>query len=423
MNEYDSERIAAVLEENGFLPAAGDDADVVILNTCSVREKPQHKVDSAIGRLRLSKERTGKPQLIGIMGCVAQQEGRTILEHFPCVDFVLGTDAAATLGEVLTSVSKGERIADTAFSEDGFSLLPFERQKSLQAYVSIMKGCNNFCSYCIVPYVRGREKSRGTEEVKSEIRRLIDSGTKEITLLGQNVNSYGTGLSDGKDFPTLLAEIAKIPGLLRLRFVTSHPKDFSDELVAIMAKHKNICPYIHLPLQSGSDAVLNRMKRGYTASAYFEKIEAARKIIPNLAFSSDFILGFPGETDEDFEKTCEALKRVRYESIFAFNYSVRPGTKAAELKDDVPKSVKTARLERLIALQEEISSAHYNVLIGQKLSVLVEGISKRDALVYTGRTLTGRIMNFTAALPPETGREVEVILTEAKRNTLFGKLA
>jgi tRNA-2-methylthio-N6-dimethylallyladenosine synthase len=416
MNEYDSERIAAMLESKGFLPAISDSAaDIVILNTCSVRERPQHKVESFIGQLRKSTKRFGKPQKVGIMGCVAQQMGQAFLKRFSNVDFVLGTDRLSRLPEVLELISAGERIADIDTLKSEFSISPFKHKRGISSSVTVMKGCDNFCSYCIVPYVRGRETSRSPIEILDEIKNLTDMGVRDITLLGQNVNSYSS-----LPFAELLSRAAQVEGVLRLRFMTSHPKDLSMDIVHAMAEHKNICRYIHLPLQSGSNRILELMNRRYTWEGYYDKILQAKAIIPELIFSSDFIVGFPGESEADFEDTLSAVRTMRYESIYAFNYSVRPGTAAEKLADDLPLVDKTARLNRLQTLQEELSLERYNAMLGKSVSVLVEGVSKRDDGAYTGRTVHSRIMNFTSETPVEVGTEIDVEITEVKRNTLYG---
>lgn len=422
MNEYESERIASMLEQDGMLPSNDVmNADIVILNTCSVREKAQHKVDSLVGKLRHNQAFHKLPKKIGIMGCVAQQVGDKYLKRFKCVDFVLGTDNVESLPNILTEIKKGNRIADTKWDKGGFSVSEFQHKKSLTAHVSIMKGCDNFCTYCIVPYVRGREKSRIPEEIIAEAKSLVENGVKDITLLGQNVNSYGKQFDVPVTFAELLELVAQIDGLIRLRFVTSHPKDFSIEMIKVMKKYENICPYLHLPLQSGSNKILNKMNRGYNLESYLNNINAAKELIPSLVFSSDFIVGFPSETEEDFEQTLEVIKKVEYESIFAFNYSVRPGTKAEHFEDDVPLSEKTRRLEIIIREQESISTERYNNLLGTKLKVLVEGPSLKDENVYTGRTVQNKIMNFTSNVPPQVGTEIEVTLTEVKRNSLYGE--
>ncbi|GAB7140145.1 tRNA (N6-isopentenyl adenosine(37)-C2)-methylthiotransferase MiaB [Deferribacterales bacterium RsTz2092] len=423
MNEYDSERIAATLEERGLFPADGyKTADIVILNTCSVRESPQNKVSSYIGMLGKLHSKSGKPSIIGVMGCVAQQVGAQLLRKYPQVDFALGTDNLPMLDYALTRALSGERTSSLDVDATSFNVAPFKRRINVSVSISIMKGCNNFCSYCIVPYTRGREISRNVGEILAEAKALVHNGAKEITLLGQNVNSYGAGSSSSVDFPALLGQVAQIEGVVRLRFVTSHPKDFSEKLVHTIAGHDNICPLVHLPLQSGSDSVLKRMNRGYTWNQYLDKVQTALEFFPKLRFASDFIVGFPSETDEDFEATLAAVEQMKYESIFAFKYSSRPGTKANELDDNVPASVKSERLARLLKLQDSIASERYSALLGVCAKVLVEGVSKQDVSTMSGRTIYGRIVNFETTRAVNVGEEVEVVLTEVKKNTLFGRL-
>ncbi len=415
MNEYDSGRIAYILEQKGFLEAIDPmQAELVILNTCSVREKPEHKVDSLVGKLSKDQRLKGLPAKIGVMGCVAQQEGVRLLKRFTGIDFVLGTDRLEMLDHVLDAVYAGERVADTGWNKDDFTISRFEQKKSISSQLTIMKGCENFCSYCIVPFVRGKERSRTADEILGEVRSLVGGGVRELTLLGQNVNSYAYGFSD------LLKSVAQVDGLLRLRFVTSHPKDFSMDIVKVMADYPNICPLIHLPLQSGSDRVLKAMNRGYTWEQYYNNIMAAKEIIPGLRFSSDFIVGFPGETEEDYLKTVDVLKKMDYESCFIFNYSPRPGTAAEMLDDDVPLDVKGARLNGLVRLQESISERRYTSILGEKLEILVEGPSKKGDGVYTGRTVYNKIINFTSDKELSAGTLCGVTLTEVKRNTLYG---
>ena len=419
MNEYDSQRIASSFGELGYeLTTIPEEADFAVINTCSVREKPQQKVASEIGRLK-----TIKNIKIGICGCVAQQEGENFLNNHKEVSFVFGTDAIDRLYEIIDIVQKGGRICDTGVSDKGISIPVFERTTSVSAYVTIMKGCDNFCTYCIVPHVRGREKSRTPEEILEEIRYLAEHGVKEVTLLGQNVNSYGKNLEVSIDFPGLLGLVSKIDKIERIRFVTSHPKDFSEKLIHVMAEEKKITPYLHLPLQAGSDRVLERMNRKYSYIEYKQKVLLAKEIVPGLALSSDFIVGFPGETDEDFEKTLDAIREIKYDSIFAFKYSPRPKTKASYIHDDVPEDTKNERLKKLLDIQEKISSEILQNYVGKATSVLVEGRSKKDSEVFSGRNPQNRIVNFYSNYRLDIGDMVNVVITEAKRNSLFGKYA
>jgi tRNA-2-methylthio-N6-dimethylallyladenosine synthase len=416
MNVYDSERIVSIFKNLGYETTnTPNEADYAIINTCSVREKPQHKVDSELGRLKKFKNLK-----IGVCGCVAQQEGEKFLKNYDYVDFVFGTDAILNLYEIYDMVEKGHRICNVDFNEEKLSIPLFNREKTISSYVTIMKGCDNFCSYCIVPYVRGREKSRAPEEVIKEVEYLVENGVKEITLLGQNVNSYGKNLDININFPQLLSKVESINGLERLRFITSHPKDFSDELINTIKNSEKICEYLHLPLQAGSNSILKTMNRKYSYEEYKDKILKAKSEIKNLAISSDFIVGFPGETDEDFIKTINAIKEIEYETIFAFKYSVRPGTKAEKLKDDVPEDIKNERLNELLKVQEKITKKLLSNYVGKKLEVLVEGKSRKSDKVFTGRSRQNRVINFDSNIQLLPGTLVNILIKEAKKNSLYG---
>ena len=392
MNEYDTERIAAALEAKGYIPSNKvEDSDFVLLNTCSVREKPQVKILSYLGQIRLLKEKNPN-MIVGISGCVAQQEGNKFLKNNKVVNFVMGTDAIARIDNVIERAVTGERFADIDVDSSSFSISSFNRKDKIAANVTIMKGCNNFCSYCIVPYVRGREVSRLSAEIVNEIKSLIDKGVKEVCLLGQNVNSYGKNLSEDIDFPKLLSIVNKIDGLKRIRFVTSHPKDFSIDMINAMAENEKVCRYLHMPLQSGSNSILKAMNRRYTYEDYKAKIEQARKIMPDIEFSSDFIVGFPNETDEDFNATLKAVEEIGYDRIFAFNYSPRSGTKSFDIKDNVPANIKSERLNNLFALQD----SHY------------------------GLNIYNRKVAFSSKNKLEYGSIVNVLIDTAKRNCMYG---
>jgi len=420
MNEYDSLRIASVLEKMGFTEAESmEDGDYLIVNTCSVREKPQHKAESAIGRFRQIKRK--RPEVkIGFCGCVAQQEGTDLLKNNKDIDFVVGTDGLHRLEEVIAHVEAGERLSDTQVNEGGLEIDIFSRTVSVSSFVTIMKGCDNFCSYCIVPYVRGRERSRTETEILDEVKYLADGGAKEITLLGQNVNSYGTTLESSPSFPELLNRVGEVNGIRRIRFVTSHPKDFSDGLIEVMRDNEKVCEYLHLPLQAGSDSVLKRMNRKYTYAHYLERVMRAKEMIPSLALSSDFIVGFPGETDEDFEATMKAINDIQYDMIFAFNYSTRPGTKAENFEDDVPLEVKKMRLSRLLDMQKKIISDKTAEYKDKVVEVMVEGSSKRGSGQFSGRNRQNRVVNFTSDTILDSGEFVNVKITDPKANSLTG---
>ena len=420
MNEYDTERIAASLEAKGYIPSDKvEDSDFIVLNTCSVREKPQVKILSYLGQIRLLKEKNPN-MIVGISGCVAQQEGEKFLKNNKVVNFVMGTDAIAHIDNVIERAINGERFADTDVDSSSFSIANFNRKDKIAANITIMKGCNNFCSYCIVPYVRGREVSRPSAEIVNEIKSLIDKGVKEVCLLGQNVNSYGKNLSEDIDFPKLLSIVNKIDGLERIRFVTSHPKDFSLEMINAMAENEKVCRYLHLPLQSGSNSILKAMNRRYTYEDYKVKIEQARKIMPDIEFSSDFIVGFSNETDEDFNATLKAVEEIGYDRIFAFNYSPRPGTKAFDIEDNVPANIKSERLNNLFALQDSLYDKRLPEMKGITTKVLVTEIDETKEYPYYGLNIYNRKVAFSSKNKLEYGSIVNVLIDTAKRNCMYG---
>ena len=420
MNEYDTERIAAALEAKGYIPSDKvNDSDFIVLNTCSVREKPQVKILSYLGQIRLLKEKN--PNIIvGISGCVAQQEGNKFLKNNKVVNFVMGTDAISHIDNIIERAINGERFADTYIDSSSFSISNFNRKDKIAANVTIMKGCNNFCSYCIVPYVRGREVSRPSTEILNEIKSLIDKGAKEVCLLGQNVNSYGKNLSEDINFPKLLSMVNKIDGLERIRFVTSHPKDFSINMINAMAENEKVYRYLHLPLQSGSNIILKAMNRKYTYEDYKEKIELARKIMPDIEFSSDFIIGFPNETDEDFNATLKAGEEIGYDRIFAFNYSPRPGTKAFDIEDNVPANVKSERLNTLFTFQDSLYDKKLTEMKGITTQVLVTDIDETKEYSYYGLNIYNRKVAFSSKNKLEYGSIVNVLIDTAKRNCMYG---
>ncbi len=421
MNEYDSLRIASILEKIGFAPAETmEEGDYLIVNTCSVREKPKHKADSSIGRFKQIKKKRSDVK-IGFCGCVAQQDGENILKHSKYIDFVVGTDGLDRMEEVVACVENGQRMCDTQVNEGSLSIGSFRRSVNVSSFVTIMKGCDNFCSYCIVPYVRGREKSRTVEEILNEVKYLADNGAKEITLLGQNVNSYGKGLEISVSFPELINRVSDIEGIRRVRFVTSHPKDFSDGLIDIIKSNEKVCEYLHLPLQSGSDRVLKAMNRKYTYEKYKDMVLRAKSEIPDIALSSDFIVGFPGETEEDFECTLKALREIEYDTIFAFAYSVRPGTAAEKIADDVPEQVKKMRLAKVLDLQKEIIAKRSKAYEKTVVEVMVEGRGKRDENQFSGRNRQNKVVNFSSEKELNIGDFARVYITQARPNSLYGK--
>lgn len=422
MNEYDSERILSIFEEMGYEKTEDpSEADFAVINTCSVREKPKEKVNSEIGRLKKYKKENPEFK-IAVAGCVAQEDGERLLNENKNVDLVIGTDGIPKLYEAISRVEKGERLAIADFSSDDFTVPIFNRNSYVSAFVTIMKGCDNFCSYCIVPYVRGREKSRHYKEIFDEVKFLVDNGVKEVTFLGQNVNSYGKTLDENINFTQFLYMATKINGLNRIRFVTSHPKDFDRDLVDLIASEEKICEYLHLPLQAGSNNILKRMNRGYTFEAYEEKILYAKEKIKGLALSSDFIVGFPDETEDDFEMTLNAINKIQYETVFAFKYSPRPGTVAAKLSDNISDIDKSLRLKKLIDIQQRITENLLKQQVGEIQEILVEGKSKKDENIYSGRNRKNRVVNFVSNISLDNGDLVKVKITQAKKNSLFGNL-
>jgi tRNA-2-methylthio-N6-dimethylallyladenosine synthase len=393
MNVLDGERMAGQLERRGFRPAAKEESpDVVILNTCAVREKAEAKVYSALGVLGRRKQ--DFPELvIGVTGCVAQVEGNEILERAPWVDFVLGTGNVERIGELVDRVRSERRhvlALELPIDSPVYQFREISRGSGFAAYVTVIEGCSQFCTFCIVPFTRGRERSRRSSEIFEEIRSLVARGYSEVTLLGQTVNAYRDP-EDGTGFGQLLSKAARIPGVRRLRFLTSHPRFVDSSMIEALAAGGNVAPYLHVPAQSGSDRVLYRMKRRYTASEYLEKIARVRAALPQVAVSSDFIVGFPGETEEDFALTLALVRAARFASVFAFRYSARPGTAAARWGREtfVPDAVAAERLARLLDLQTELQTEVNRGLVGRELEVLVEGPDKDGRA--RGRTPCNRI--------------------------------
>ncbi|NLG59523.1 MAG: tRNA (N6-isopentenyl adenosine(37)-C2)-methylthiotransferase MiaB [Gammaproteobacteria bacterium] len=426
MNEYDSARMADVLAAEG-LELTGDveEADVVLVNTCSIREKAQEKVFSQLGRWKSLKQ-GGKPVLIGVGGCVASQEGEAIIKRAPYVDLVFGPQTLHRLPEMIRARREQDRPqVDISFPEiEKFDRLPEPRAEGPSAFVSIMEGCSKYCSFCVVPYTRGTEISRPFEDVLVEVVRLAGQGVREVNLLGQNVNAYRgpmEGTDELADLALLIRTIAEINGIDRIRFTTSHPLEFSDSLVEAYRDVPQLANYLHLPVQSGSDRILSAMKRGYTALEFKQKIRRLREVRPDISISSDFIVGFPGETDADFEKTMKLIEDVGFDQSFSFIYSRRPGTPAAELPDEVPEEVKHARLSRLQAHINEYAAGISRAMVGTVQRVLVTGPSKKDANELTGKTENMRSVNFPA--PPRLiGQFVDVVITEALTNSLRGRV-
>ncbi len=420
MNEHDSERMLHLLEASSFREAKNpDQADLVLVNTCSVREKPEHKVYSALGRYRHLKEERGT--IIGVTGCVAQQEGERLLDRVPFLDLVVGTHALSSLPDLVRQVEDfGHRVCETGSTPGGDYLktpLPEEQGKKVKSYVTIMQGCSRFCSYCIVPYVRGPERSRPGQEILEEIRELADRGVREICLLGQNVNAYGKGLTDGLDFPELLHRIDAIEGIARVRFTTSHPADLSDRLIEAFSELGSLCEHIHLPFQSGSDRVLKRMHRGYTRASYLEKVERLKERCPSIAITADVIVGFPGEDEKDFHETLDLMERVNFDDLFSFKYSPRKGTRAAEFQDQVETEVKERRLAVLQERQRETTIEKNRALEGSVVEVLVDGRSRQSGQDVTGRTRSNKTVNFRGERDL-VGRRVNVRITRGFPHSL-----
>jgi len=425
MNQYDSEKIAQVLARKDYVQTDRiDNADVILLNTCSVRDKAEQKVYSALGSWKEFKDyRDGV--IIGVGGCVAQQEGENLLKRVPHLDLVFGTHNIHKLPEMIEQVENSRaRPVETAFYRDPAYMDDGELRTQVagvKAFVTIMQGCNKVCSFCIVPHVRGREVSRPSGKILAEIESLARHGVKEVMLLGQNVNSYGKLTPGELSFAELLGRVDEIDGLRRIRFTTSHPQDLSPELIEDFATLRNLCEHLHLPVQSGSDSVLTRMRRGYTVAEYLDRLHRLRARCPEVALSTDIIVGFPGETDTEFEQTLELLREVEYDDIYSFNYSPRPQTVSAKIyPDDVPDDVKKDRLKQVQTLQREISLAKNRQRIGDCEEVLVDGPSKLKAEQVMGRSRANRIVNLTASTRL-VGEFVQVRITGATANSLLGE--
>lgn len=421
MNEADSLRMTEVLAPAGYVPVdQPEDADLILLNTCAIREKAEQKVLSALGRYRLMRNQRGTR--LGVAGCVAQQEKQKLLERVPYLDFVLGPDQIPQLAEVVAKVEQGERLAQTGWMDSEEYVFPRADPESsrgqVSAFVTVMKGCNNVCSFCVVPHTRGREQSRHFADVVQEVSDLVSVGVREVTLIGQNVNSYEGGCS----FADLIRRVAAVPGLERIRFTTSHPQDLSPELMLAFAEVPQLMPHFHLPVQSGSNPVLQRMRRRYTWEHYVEKIDRLRELVPHIAMTSDIIVGFPGETEEDFELTMALIERVQFDNLYSFIYSARPHTSAIRHEQTwglVPYEVAVRRLERLQKRQREITQQVNNRLIGQEVEALVEGPSRTDPLKRMGRTRANQVVNFTGSAP--AGSFATVVIDTASVASLGGR--
>ncbi|QLI80947.1 tRNA (N6-isopentenyl adenosine(37)-C2)-methylthiotransferase MiaB [Chitinibacter fontanus] len=426
MNEYDSDKMVDVLHASEGLSRTDnvEEADVILFNTCSVREKAQEKVFSDLGRIKELKN--ANPNIvIGVGGCVASQEGETIVKRAPYVDIVFGPQTLHRLPELIAEKRKtGVSQVDISFPEiEKFDHMPPARVEGGSAFVSIMEGCSKYCSFCVVPYTRGEEVSRPFDDVLVEVANLAQQGIKEIHLLGQNVNAYRGKMEDGEiaDFATLLEYVHEIPGIERMRFTTSHPKEMTQRIIDCYKNLPKLVSHLHLPVQAGSDRVLVNMKRGYTTLEYKSLIRKLREARPDICMSSDFIVGFPGETEDDFERTMKLIEDVRFDASFSFVYSRRPGTPAADLGDDVPEEVKLARLKRLQARIEEFASEINQEMLGTVQRVIVEKISKKDSNELAGRTDNNRIVNFPGN-PRLINQMVNVRITKVFPHTLGGEL-
>ncbi|OGR03442.1 MAG: tRNA (N6-isopentenyl adenosine(37)-C2)-methylthiotransferase MiaB [Deltaproteobacteria bacterium RIFOXYD12_FULL_50_9] len=433
MNERDSEIMAQLLAADHY--AATNDmqaADLIVINTCSIRDKAEQKAYSLLGRLRIMK-RANPALIIAVTGCVAQQNGAGLLKRMPFVDLIIGPQNIYRLPELLdqqtvrlSSSTRSRRCQIATTLSPAFRIPPFLptiTKPSFKRFITIMQGCNNFCTYCVVPYTRGREISRSAADILKEINHLVDNGIKEVTLIGQNVNSYGRddSSSTGHSFPELLRAVNAIKGLERIRFTTSHPKDLSLDLIGCFAELKKLCTHFHLPVQSGSNRILKRMNRKYSITSYLDKVTMLRKINPEITLTTDIIVGFPGETDADFEETMELIDTVRFDGGFSFKYSDRPSAVSAGFPDKVPEEIKDFRLNRLQTRQNEITQEQNQQVVGSVLPVMIEGLSKTVAGQWHGRTSGNIIVNFISSNHLLPGQIVNIEIAEAGRNSLRGE--
>ena len=425
MNEHDSEKLCAMLDSMGYEQGMMvDECDLIIYNTCAVRENAELKVFGNLGHLKLAKRKN--PDLkIAVCGCMMQQPHvvKEIKSKYKHVDLVFGTHNLYKFPELLTKSIESENILVDVWDVDGEVVegLKTNRKFELKAFVNIMYGCNNFCTYCIVPYTRGRERSRTPEDILNEIKELVANGTKEVTLLGQNVDSYGKTLDNPMTFAELLREVNNVEGIERIRFMTSHPKDISDEVIYAIRDCDKVCEFLHLPVQCGSSSLLKVMNRHYTKEQYLEIIEKAKKEVPDIAFSTDLMIGFPGETEEDLLDTIDVVEKVRYDSAFTFIYSKRKGTPAAEMENQIPEDVKHERFNRVLSKVNEIVGEINQSYIGKTVEVLVEGKSKTDDNRFMGRTRQNKLVNFDAKSEDLIGKLINVEITSATGFSLIGK--
>lgn len=423
MNEHDSEKLAGMLAQMDYSEnPVKSAADVIIINTCSVREHADERFFGTLGQLKKIKEENPH-KTIAVCGCMMQQQHiiDKLKDKYPWVDLIFGTHNLHEFPKLLGNyLNDRDKIIDI-LQENGdiFEGLPSKRRYNFKAFVDVMYGCNNFCSYCIVPYTRGRERSRHPDEIIAEIKTLVSSGALEVTLLGQNVNSYGNGCDFGTSFSQLIYKLNEIKGLERIRFMTSHPKDLSDDLIQTYKECAKLSKYIHLPVQSGSNDILKRMNRGYTRETYLSIVERLRAAVPEIAISTDFIVGFPGETEEDFLETLDLVKRVGFDSAYTFLYSIRKGTPAETYTDQVPEEIKHKRFNRLGDLLNSCSATKNETYLGKKVQVLVEGPSKNNSSIYAGRTDSNKLVNVRTT-NEAIGKIIDVRITETRSFSLFG---
>lgn len=420
MSFHDAEILAGQLQQAGYIPTRNEtEADVIIFQTCCVRETAERKIYGQINQLKAIKK--NKPDLIiGMTGCLAQKDQDRVFELCPHVDFVLGTNRLGELRSIIKALSTERHKIIDASPEGELEHLPQARAKGVRAYVNITYGCNNFCSYCIVPYVRGPERSRQPEAIVDEVREAIANGYKEIMLLGQNVNTYGRDLKGKNNFVKLLQTLDQLPGLARIRYMTSHPRDFTEDMIRTIKDSRAVCEHFHLPIQSGSNRILSLMNRGYTREHYFSLIKSIRTLIPEASITTDLIVGFPGEKDEDFEATIDLVKKVQFDAAYTFIFSPREGTKAATMPEQIPSKLKKERLRHLNAVQNHISRNINQTLVGQDMEILVEGPSKNNPNTLSGRTRTNKLVHFSS---PENlvGQLITARITRAFTWTLHGE--
>jgi len=426
MNEYDSDKMRDVLQSSHRLEMTDnpEEADVLLLNTCSIREKAQEKVFSAVGRWKKIKDK--RPDIIiGVGGCVASQEGAAIQKRAPYVDIVFGPQTLHRLPELLNQARNGDnKVVDISFPEiEKFDSLPEPRAEGPKAFVSVMEGCSKYCTYCVVPYTRGEEISRPLEDVVAEIATLAEQGVREINLLGQNVNAYRGEMEDGEiaSFALLLHYVAAVDGIDRIRFTTSHPLEFTDDIIEAFAEIPELVNHLHLPVQSGNNRILAEMKRGHVREDYLQIMDKIKAVRPGISLSSDFIIGFPGETDDEFEDTLSLIEEVGFDFSYSFIFSPRPGTPAADFADGISAEIKKQRLQRLQKRLDEMTQEISRSMVNTEQTVLIEGVSKKNPLQMTGRTENNRVVNF-AAHPRLVGQFVDVLITEALPNSLRGRL-